>query len=220
MSMTHPSGAARAKICGLSTAETVQAALDGGAGFLGFMFFARSPRNVDLALAEHLARPARGRARIVAVTVDPDDDLLDRITAGLAPDLIQLHGAETPARARLVAERTGAGVIKALAVAGPDDIRPADQYADVVDHLMFDARLAPSAGRPGGGGVAFDWSILAGRRFEKPWFLAGGLTPWNLGEAMRTSGAPLADVSSGVERGAGLKDATLIRAFLDAAARA
>jgi phosphoribosylanthranilate isomerase len=214
------SPAARAKICGLSTPETVQAALDGAAGFIGFMIFDRSPRNVGLDLAAHLARPVRGRAKIVAVTVDPDDELIDRIAAVLAPDLIQLHGAETPARARLVAERAGIGVIKALPVAEPDDLRGASQYDEIAEHLMFDARPPPATGRPGGGGVAFDWSILSGRRFARPWFLAGGLTPWNVAEALEVSGAPLADVSSGVERGAGLKDPTLIRAFLDAVGRA
>jgi len=220
MPTTALAAAARVKICGLSTPEAVQAALDGGAGFLGFMIFAGSPRNVGLELAAHLARPARGRAKIVAVTVDPDDDLLDRIAAGLAPDLIQLHGAETPARARLVADRTGAGVIKVVPVAEPEDLGAAGQFDGGVEHLMFDARPPASAGRPGGAGVSFDWSLLAGRRFERPWFLAGGLTPWNVGEALRISGAPLADVSSGVERGPGLKDPTLVRAFLDAVGHA
>jgi phosphoribosylanthranilate isomerase len=207
----------KAKICGISTPEAVQAALEGGAGWLGFMFFARSPRNLEPDAAARLAQPVRGRAKIVAVMVDPDDGELDRVVQALKPDLIQLHGAETPARARAVGVRAGAGVIKALPVSGASDLSAAEQYETVVDHLMFEGKPAPDADRPGGGGQSFDWSLLAGRRFERPWFLAGGLDPWNLHEAVKHSGAPLVDVSSGVERGAGLKDPALIRAFLDAA---
>jgi phosphoribosylanthranilate isomerase len=209
-----------AKICGLSTPETVRAALDGGAAFVGFMFFERSPRNVAPELAARLAAPARGRAKIVAVTVDPDDESLDRIAAILRPDLIQLHGAETPKRAAEVAARTGAGVVKVLPVSESADLAAAGAFDGLVEHLMFDARPPMGADRPGGLGAAFDWSLLSGRRFERPWLLAGGLDPWNLAEAVRLSGAPLVDVSSGVERGAGLKDPGLISAFLDAARRA
>jgi phosphoribosylanthranilate isomerase len=208
-----------AKICGLSTPETVGAALDGGAAFIGFMFFAASPRNVDLEVAARLAAPARGRAKVVAVTVDPDDAVLERIAATLRPDLIQLHGQETPRRTSEVAARTGAGVIKVLSVSDSGDIARAQAFDGLVDHLMFDAKPPKDADRPGGLGAAFDWRLMAGRRFERPWFLAGGLDPWNLAEAVKASGAPMVDVSSGVERGAGLKDAGLISAFLDAARR-
>lgn len=211
---------AQAKICGLSTPEAVRAALDGGAGFVGFMFFARSPRNVRPALAARLAEPARGRAKIVAVTVDPDDALLAEIAAALRPDLVQLHGRETPARAREVAQRTGAGVIKVAPVSEAPDLDAARAYEAVAEHLMFETKPPKDADRPGGLGVAFDWSLLAGRRFQRPWFLAGGLNPWNVGEAIGVSGAPLVDVSSGVERGAGLKDPGLISSFLDAVRRA
>ncbi len=190
--------------------------MEGGAGFIGFMFFPGSPRDIAIEDAARLAAPARGRARIVAVTVDPDDELLDRLAAGLAPDLVQLHGAETPHRARAVAARMGAGVIKALAVSSAADIDGAARFEAAVDHLMFDAKAPADADRPGGLGEPFDWSLLAGRRFERPWFLAGGLDPWNVAEALAATGAPLADVSSGVERGAGLKDPALITAFLDA----
>jgi len=192
--------------------------LSGGAAYLGFMFFPASPRNVSLEDAAHLAAPARGRARIVAVTVDPDDAMVDRITQVLAPDLIQLHGAEPPARAREVAQRSGAGIIKALGVAQSADIAAAHAFDTMVEHMMFDARPPAQADRPGGLGQAFDWSILAGLRLARPWFLAGGLNPWNVAEAVRVSGAPLVDVSSGVERGAGLKDPALISAFLSAVA--
>ena len=211
---------AQAKICGLSTPEAVAAALDGGAAYLGFVFFAASPRNLPLETAARLAPPARNRARIVAVTVDPDDALLDRITAVLSPDLIQLHGRETPARAAEIAARTGAGVIKALQVSDASDIDAAAAFDGAAEHLMFDARAAKDADRPGGHGAAFDWGLLKGRRFSRPWLLAGGLDPWNVAEALDRSGAPLADVSSGVERGPGVKDPALISAFLQAVRRA
>lgn len=210
----------QAKICGISTPEAVTAALGGGAAFLGFMFFEKSPRNVAPDAAWRLAQPVRGKAKVVAVMVDPDDAAVDRVAKGLQPDLIQLHGKETPSRARAIAERTGAGVIKVVPVSEAADIQAARQFESVVDHLMFETKPAKEAERPGGLGVPFDWTLLAGRRFERPWFLAGGLDPWNLTEAVRQSGAPLLDVSSGVERGAGLKDPALIAAFLDAAKRA
>jgi len=209
-----------AKICGVTTPEAVRAALDGGAAYLGFMFFARSPRNIGLEAAARLAQPVRGRARIVAVTVDPSDAELDRIAAGLKPDFLQLHGKETPARAREIAARTGAAVIKVLPVSEGADIDRGADYEDVAEHLMFEGRAPKDATRPGGAGLSFDWSLMAGRRFRRPWFLAGGLDPWNLGDAVASSGAPIVDVSSGVERGPGLKDPALITAFLDAARKA
>ena len=208
------------KICGLSTPETVQAALDGGAAYLGFMIFAPSTRNVALDLAGRLAEPARNRARIVAVTVDPDDALLDAIKAALAPDFIQLHGRETPERVEAVRRRAGAGVIKALSIAEARDLEQIRPFETVADHLMLDAKAPPGSATPGGTGARFDWSLTAGRKFPRPWFLAGGLDPWNVREAVQLSGAPLVDVSSGVERGPGLKDPSLISAFLDAARRA
>lgn len=212
---------ARTKICGLSTPEAVSAALDGGASHIGFVFFAKSPRDIAPETAERLAAPARAAGvKIVAVTVDPDDVLLERLTATLKPDFIQLHGRESPARAREVALRTGAGVIKALPVSQASDIDAAMAYETVVDHLMFDARPPEGHPLPGGAGARFDWTLTAGRRFERPWLLAGGLDPWNVGEALRLSGAPIVDVSSGVERGPGLKDPALITAFLDAVRRA
>jgi len=210
----------QAKICGLSTPETVRAALDGGAAFIGFMFFDASPRNIAPDAAGRLAAAVRSRAKTVAVTVDADDAALDRIVAHLKPDLIQLHGRETPARAREVAKRTGAGVIKVLSVSESRDLDAARDFESVVDHLMFDAKPPKDASRPGGLGASFDWDILTGRRFERPWFLAGGLDPWNVTEAISRTRAPLVDVSSGVERGAGLKDPALISAFLDAVRRA
>ena len=208
------------KICGLSTPETVRAALDGGASHLGFMIFGPSKRNVAPDLAGRLAEPARNRAKIVAVTVDPDDALLDAVTAALAPDFIQLHGRETTERVEAVRRRTGAGVIKVISVGEAADLDPIRAYEAVADHLMLDAKAPPGSATPGGTGAKFDWSLTAGRRFLRPWLLAGGLDPWNVREAIQLSGAPIVDVSSGVERGPGLKDASLISAFLDAVRRA
>ncbi len=211
---------AKAKICGLSTPETVAAALEGGAAYLGFMVFENSPRNVAPEAAARLAEPARGKAQVVAVTVDPDDALLDRLSAALKPDLIQLHGSEAPQRAAEIAARTGAGVVKVLQVREASDLDAAAAYEGVAAHLMFDARAPAGADRPGGHGTTFDWDLLKGRRYARPWFLAGGLDPWNVAEALALSGAPMADVSSGVERGPGVKDPALISAFLQAVARA
>jgi phosphoribosylanthranilate isomerase len=211
---------AATKICGVSTPEAVRAALEGGAGFLGFMFFERSPRRVSPDAAARLAAPARGRAKVVAVAVDPTDAEADAIAAALKPDLIQLHGRESPPRVREIAARTGAGAIKVLPVSDASDLAPAASYEPVVEHLMFDTKPPAGADRPGGLGASFDWTLLAGRRFGRPWFLAGGLDPWNVGEAIAASGAPIVDVSSGVERGPGLKDPALITAFLDAVRRA
>ena len=208
-----------AKICGLSTPEGVRAALDGGAGWLGFVFFPKSPRNLTPEAAARLTPPARGRARIVALLVDPDDAQVDRVAQALAPDLVQLHGRETSERAAAIGRRIGAGVIKALPVADASDIAAASAYDGAVEHLMFDARPPKDADLPGGTGSRFDWTLLAGRRFARPWFLAGGLDRWNVEDAVRASGAPLVDVSSGVERGAGVKDSALITAFLDAVKR-
>jgi len=209
-----------AKICGVTTPEAVRAALEGGAAYVGFAFFEKSPRNLGLDAAARLAAPVRGRAKIVALAVDPTDAEVDRIAQILRPDLIQLHGRETPARVRAVTSRAGADVIKALPVSEAADIDAAAEYEPVADHLMFDARPPKEAERPGGLGSSFDWSLLAGRRFRRPWFLAGGLNPWNVAEAVQQSGAPIVDVSSGVERGPGLKDPALITAFLDAARKA
>jgi len=210
----------QAKICGLSTPEAVQAALDGGAAYMGFVFFQPSPRNLAPETAARLAAPVRGRARVTAVTVDPDDALLDRLMTTLRPDMIQLHGRETPARTAAVRDRTGAEVMKALPVAEAGDLKAADTYADAADRLMFDAKAPPGAALPGGNASTFDWTLLKGRRFDRPWFLAGGLDPWNVVEAIGASGAPLVDVSSGVERGPGYKDPALISAFLEAVRRA
>ena len=210
-----------AKICGLKTPETVQAAVDGGASHIGFNFFAKSPRYLEPDAAARLAPPARARnVKICAVMVDPDDGELDRVAAALRPDFIQLHGKETPARAHAVAARTGCEIIKVFSVSEAGDLAAAGAYEPVARLFMFDAKVPKDAAMPGGMGVRFDWTLLSGRRFARPWFLAGGLDPWNVGEAAKTAGAPMVDVSSGVERGPGLKDPALITAFLEAVRRA
>lgn len=211
----------KAKICGLSTPESVSAALAGGAAFVGFVFFDKSPRNITPQAAARLAAPLRGGpVRTVAVTVDPDDALVDRLMATLNPDLIQVHGRETPARVAEIGRRSGAGMIKAFSVSSAADVDAARAFDGVVEHLMFDARPVEGSALPGGTGARFDWGLLEGRRFSRPHFLAGGLDPWNVAQAARASGAPLVDVSSGVERGPGLKDPALVTAFLDAVKRA
>lgn len=207
------------KICGLSTPEAVRAALEGRAGYLGFMFFPKSPRNIAADAAGRLAQPVRNHAKVVAVMVEPSDAQVDEVAAGLKPDLIQLHGAETPSRALAIGRRAEAGIIKVIPVSEASDLSAAADYEGFAEHLMFEARPPKDAVLPGGSGRRLDWTLLAGRRFQRPWFLAGGLDPWNLAEAVQQSGAPLVDVSSGVERGPGLKDPALITAFLDAARR-
>ncbi|QTN19604.1 phosphoribosylanthranilate isomerase [Brevundimonas sp. AJA228-03] len=208
----------RVKICGLTTPDTLDAALEHGAAFVGAVFFARSPRNITPEDARPLFERVRGRAAIVAVTVDADDDLLSRIGAHLRPDFVQLHGRESVARAHEVRRLTGAGIVKVLSVSTPADLDAADVWEDHAEHLMFDARPPSGSDLPGGVGARFDWAMMRGRAFRHDWFLAGGLTPDNAVAAAAISGAPLLDVSSGVESDPGVKDAARIAAFLKAVA--
>jgi phosphoribosylanthranilate isomerase len=205
------------KICGLSTAPTLRAALDAGTDMVGFVFFDKSPRHVTLDEARALAALARGRARIAALTVDASDDALDAIIAAAAPDFLQLHGRETPERAAAVARRFGRRVIKAIGVSGAEDLARARAYANVVDHLLFDAKPPRDARLPGGNGVAFDWRLIAGFDARKPFLLSGGLDAANVGEAIAIAGARGVDVSSGVESAPGIKDIARIEAFIAAA---
>jgi phosphoribosylanthranilate isomerase len=207
------------KICGLTTPDTLDTALAHGAAFVGAVVFPKSPRHIDPLHAATLFERARGRAKIVAVTVDADDALLTEIALILKPDLIQLHGSETPERAAEVRRLTGAGIIKALPVSTPADLQSADIWEDVADHLMFDARPPEGSDLPGGVGARFDWTMMQGRTYRNPWFLAGGLNPQNAAQAAAISGAPLLDVSSGVESAPGVKDSARIAAFLDAVRR-
>ena len=207
------------KICGLTTPDTLAAALDAGADFVGAVVFPKSPRHIAPDAAARLFERARWRAKIVAVTVDADDALLAEIARTLKPDLIQLHGSETPARAERVRAVTGAGVIKALPIRHGDDFAGADEWDYHADHLMFDAKPPVGSVLPGGVGHSFDWTLLADRVFRHPWFLAGGLDPDKVAEALRITGAPMVDVSSGVESAPGVKDAGRIAAFIRNARR-
>lgn len=207
------------KICGLTTADTLVAALDGGAAFVGAVIFPRSPRHIESADAAALFEAARGRAKIVAVVVNPDDDLLTEIGRALRPDFVQLHGSEGPERAEAVRRLTGAGVIKALPIRTDADFDAADNWREHTDYLMFDAKPPEGSILPGGVGHRFDWSLMTGRSFDRPWFLAGGLTPDNVAQALAITSAPMVDVSSGVESAPGAKDAGRIAAFIKAAKR-
>jgi phosphoribosylanthranilate isomerase len=207
----------KVKICGLKSEAALQAALDGGADFVGLVFFPPSPRNVLPATAKVLAHKARGRAEIVALVVDPDDALLDTIMAWVDPDLLQLHGGETPARAAEIRRRCGRPVMKAIKVETAEDVRAALGYRDAADLILFDARAPADSTRPGGNGAPFDWRTLLGVKDQVRFALSGGLTPDNVAEAIRTTGATIVDVSSGVESSPGEKDPELIRRFLRAA---
>ena len=210
----------KTKICGLSTPGAVAAALEGKADYIGFVFFGPSPRNVTPEQAAQLAAPARGKAKIVALVVDPKHEDLFEMAKVLQPDYIQMHGSEPPYRVNEVARQGGRPIIKAVPVSTAADIDGAGAFDGMVEHLMFDAAPPKDSDLPGGNAATFDWDLLKGRRFQRPYFLAGGLDPWNVGEAIARSGAPIVDVSSGVERGPGLKDPALIAAFLDAVRRA
>lgn len=204
------------KICGLSRPEDVAAAVGAGAGYLGFVFFPRSPRAVTPAEAAALAAAVPPGGARVGLFVDPDDTLLDTTLASAPLDIIQLHGRETPARVSEIRTRTGLPVMKAVGIAAPEDLAALWDHGLVADLLLVDAKPVPGAVLPGGNGLAFDWRLLAGRRLLKPWFLAGGLTAANVAEAIRLTGAPGVDVSSGVESAPGVKDAALIAAFVAA----
>lgn len=212
----------KVKICGLKSEATLAAALDGGADYVGFVFYPPSPRSLPPAEAGRLAHSARGRAKIVALLVDPDDDLLGQVMSALDPDLIQLHGEETPERVSEIRKRWGRPVMKAVSVATRSDADAALRYSAVVDLFLFDAKAPPDlkGALPGGNGIAFDWHALDGVKGKVPFMLSGGLNPDNVAEAIRLTGAELVDVSSGVERKPGEKDPNLIRRFLSAAKQA
>lgn len=206
----------RVKICGVRDAAAMAAARAAGAAYVGFVFFPKSPRNLGWDEAAALAAAAPEGLCKVALTVDPDDATLDRLSA-LPIDMIQLHGAEPPARVREVRARLGLPVMKAVGVAGPDDLSDLARYEAVADQILCDAKPPKGADLPGGRGEAFDWSLIAGRRWSRPWMLAGGLTPDTVADAVRASGATQVDVSSGVESAPGVKDPALIAAFCRAA---
>ena len=203
------------KICGLSTEETIEAAVDAGAGLVGFVFYPPSPRAVTPERAASLARRVPHRVAKVGLFVDPDDALLDRILTTARLDLIQLHGLEPPERVAQIRERFRRPVMKAIRVGTAADVAAAERYLGAADRLLFDAQPPKRAGAlPGGNGEPFDWSLLAGRSWPLPWMLSGGLTIANLATAVRITGAPAIDVSSGVETSPGIKDVALIRDFI------
>ena len=205
------------KICGLKTADSVDVALDNGADLLGFNFFERTPRHVSISDAAILTSRVGDRAERVGLMVDPGDDFIQTIVNQVSLDVVQLHGTETPERVAHVKDRFGLPVMKACAISGADDIAVARTYEGVADRFLFDAKPPKGANRPGGNAVIFDWQVLADETWSCPWLLAGGLTPENVAEAIRTSGAPGVDVSSGVEDSPGEKNVDKIAAFLQAA---
>ncbi len=203
------------KICGLSTPESLEWAISAGADLVGFVHFARSPRHLAIDVAAALAKQVAGRVKTAVLTVNADDELLDRLVAAIAPDFIQLHGSETPERVAEVRKRFGRPVIKALGIGSAGDVAAAHAYAGIADLFLYDAKPPKEASRPGGLGVTFDWSLLAGA--PSPFLLSGGLDPTNVGDAVRRVHPLGVDVSSGVESGPGLKDEARIRAFVAAA---
>lgn len=207
------------KICGLSTPDAIDAAVAGGARFVGFIFYPRSPRNVSPATAAALARRVPASITKVGVFVDPTDEQLQSVLGEAALDMVQLHGGETPERIVAVKRRFGRPVMKAIPVADASDLDAAQRYLEVADWLLFDAkppRLDPGT-LPGGNGLAFEWSLLHRQSWPLPWMLSGGLEADNLADAVRLSGAGTVDVSSGVETAPGRKDLAKIRAFLERA---
>jgi phosphoribosylanthranilate isomerase len=207
-----------AKICGLSTEAAVEAAVAGGAAYVGFVFYPPSPRSIVPARAGELCAAVPTGVKRVALFVDADDVAIAAALEAVPIDILQLHGAETPKRVAEAKRRFGREVMKAISVAGPDDVAAASRYEDAADMLLFDAKPPRRAGAlPGGNGLAFDWQLIAGHEWRLPWMLSGGLTAELLAEAVRISGAAAVDVSSGVERCPGDKDPEKIRAFLEVA---
>jgi phosphoribosylanthranilate isomerase len=205
------------KICGLSTPETLDAALDAGADMVGFVFFRPSPRHLQFDLARGLGARVRGRAQKVALTVDADEAFLQAIVEALQPDIMQLHGSESANQIQAIRRKFGLPVMKAVPIAIKDDLARIATYAPVADRLLFDARAPRDATRPGGLGNTFDWRLLSDVQPRVPFMLSGGLDAGNVGEALRITRAAAIDVSSGVERAPGVKDIDKIKAFVRAA---
>lgn len=203
----------RMKFCGLRTPADVSAAVEAGAAYVGFVFFPPSPRYLAPEDAAPIAAQVPEGIAKVALVVNADDDLLDQITETVPIDMLQLHGKETPERVTEIKQRYGLPVMKAVGVAGPEDLENLDTYLRVADQVLVDAKPPKDATLPGGNGLAFDWRLIAGRRWPVPWMLAGGLTDANVAEAMRLTGARQVDVSSGIESAPGVKDAALMQSF-------
>jgi len=208
------------KFCGLTRPEDIRAAAEAGARYVGFVFFEKSPRNIGVAQARALALEVPLGIAKVALVVNADDTRLDEIVGQVPLDMLQLHGSESPERVAEIRARYGLPVMKAVGVADAEDLPQIDAYAAVADQLLIDAKPPKDAVLPGGNGLSFDWSLLAGRKYwTKPWMLAGGLSPENVAEAARRTGAKQVDVSSGVESAPGLKDAAKMVEFAAAAAQ-
>ncbi len=208
------------KICGLKTEEAVDKVVSLGATHIGFIFFPKSPRNIEPSDAGRLADRVRGRAKIVAVTVNADNDTLDEIVDQLSPDILQLHGSETPERVLNVKAVYGLPVMKALSVRDADDLKKVEPYIGIADRFLFDAKPPAGSELPGGNGVSFDWTLMHLLDGSVDYMLSGGLNKDNLAEAIRLTGAPGIDTSSGVESAPGVKDLGLIEAFFEAARKA
>ncbi|EPX77128.1 phosphoribosylanthranilate isomerase [Litoreibacter arenae] len=206
----------RVKICGLSRPADVAACAAAGATYVGFVFFEKSPRHVTLDTAHALALDVPAGVAKVALTVNADDAALDALVERVPLDLLQLHGSESPERVADIRARFGLPVMKAVGIAGEGDLAALEDYMYVADQILVDAKPPKNADLPGGNGLAFDWRLIAGRRWPVPWMLAGGLTPDNVAEAVRLTGANQVDVSSGVESAPGVKDADLIKRFCEA----
>ena len=209
--MTNP---VSVKICGLATVDDVRACADAGANYMGLVFFEKSPRNITILAARELALAAPLGLAKVALVVNPSDAELDAITATVPLDMLQLHGRETPERVAEVKARYGLPVMKAVGIADGDDLPKLESYFGVADQILVDAKPPKGGELPGGNGLSFDWRLIAGRRWPCPWMLAGGLTPENVAEAVRMTGAKQVDVSSGVEDAPGQKNAELIQKFV------
>lgn len=206
----------RVKICGLGSPEDMRVVAEAGAAYAGLVFFEKSPRYVTLERAREIALAAPEGLAKVALTVDASDARLDEIIESVPLDMLQLHGSESPERVEEVRARYGLPVMKGIGVAGEDDLAAIDDYSRVADQLLVDAKPPRGAELPGGNGAAFDWKLIAGRRWKRPWMLAGGLTVDNVRDAIAATGARQVDLSSAVERERGTKDHGLIRAFLAA----
>lgn len=207
----------RVKICGLSDAVGLQAAIDAGAAYVGFVFFAKSPRNLSITTARTLALTVPVGVAKVALVVNADNAFLDALTSQVAIDILQLHGSETTERVLEIKARYGLPVMKAVGVGDASDIPTLEAYMQVADQILVDAKPPKGAELPGGNGLSFDWSLIAKRRWPIPMMLAGGLTPDNVAQAIALTGATQVDVSSGVEAEAGIKDPAKINAFITAA---
>ena len=205
------------KICGLTTAEAARAACDAGAAYVGFVFFAKSPRHLDPQHAQALAWAVSPGVVKVGLFVDPNDDYLHEVLDIVPLDMIQLHGSESPERVALVKAMFGLPVMKAFGIREAADLAAIERYTPVADQVLIDAKPPKGADLPGGNGLSFDWTLLQGRHWALPWMLAGGLTPDNAARAANLTGAAQLDVSSGVESARGVKDETLMRAFVTAA---